>query len=1805
MTRYPNNIDSDLELPRVDNNITEIGGDAINAATEAIVAIEDTLGVNPQGAAGTVAARLDTSLDSSGLIKAAALSGLGLITLPITSSMFGNYTIPEIKLVLDHSTASLFASVSSIGSQYTSLLSYYAILNSHFTEHLYGIVYDGYLPRHVASHVDINDGYLTSGIRYYGIDPRDSAYFNTGLLKTDGYIRNNRTVMDALIDINNDLILHLLSLSNNHPASFITLDTNSYNTIPTTITTVQGGFDFLDQEQTILLEDHRNSQHSTGIAKHNNVERVANDGYNVFWGSFDCSALYDTNGDSILLFTVPSDYSLDWAFRQITAGDHIRINYGGFEASFAIENTMYVPGSLYKIILDGYHLMESTTASAILEKSHYDENYFGKLAVCVSNHNFYTDPDSTHAIPDPAYPDAITVPGSAIVISPNCAMAMGMDLCLDELDATHYLLYLAIYPSGNPAVEGIYPTAQIKEIDVTGNLGVTPGCYTLQQIVDNVNNEFRKGGYNYRLVAFQQNGQFGIALADTINNIGFSIIYGVSDTSAGIFVNNVVDIVTFQDPLGLGSRKADIASPLYSTSNIVPTKVFVGRKNKKYNINGQFIDYLAPGYLTVNGCYNAQFINVETLGGAIQRLRGTYRVDADLFNTKLKPGSTIVVQPVSGAYSTDYGRFVVEEVDTGCDGYTNIKVVNCVSLLGDPGLLSLHPIISNPSTWVSVKIYFSDDSVNFSHYADSQKNYFEIYVSNNGETFSHRRALLPIQTGLLVALSTSLGVGRILYKNTYNIRNFGWNIVGVSPKFKGFLRSGSTSLDKYVRFVVTDYDAVSGTYEAYICQATTTASITTNVGATIKVRKGEVGRFYDYTGVDYIDILFADNEESPYTISLPSTYAFVDIQIFDTLRTNEEYLCLGSCEQLSTLSTDSLWYFNDLRQFGTVSEKILTTSAINYIESGDRLIHQNGVISGFELISYDAALATITINGGAAIVDGKVVNKNNMKVFVHNLYDAASSPTTLMYTLCITKDGSYALVPVSNGTAYASGAHDFYFDATNHAYIVLDSLEYLIVNRKDLLPLYMVEILGQSGSVAITDVKDIKKYTSNNEYKDYLVLYNSTSISSSDMPIGAFSTWEAVKNYVLYAGMLQSTILVRGTTTISTMIDFEDAAVNIIGDLNAVVICEVNGISIKLNSNITIDGVHFTRNFGTDVAAASFVPAKATLGISGSNTAFVYQNITIKNCIFDTAATKRSSGIAHILFEQVGSSGTFININILNNRFNESEAQLDIAFANRAAPLLASYPTDKGTILNNITIENNRGNFNSWILLSSDNIGSNTTRGLQACGIKIIGNTFDYLWYNLSRYVHHGYNGVVGTNVSDSYPQYTSEVEIINNTFVGIAPRTTTGAKIYSTGSSAVKVASPSMIITENKCSTIKVACNCDTYNPAITQDSGEVIISNNVLSSCHWQESSFTPLDSPYVIGYYGYAIQLVGSSASSTTIKGVFVNINGNIINDIAKGNKYNVAIESDGISCVVTNNIIDSCFITYGIFVSGSAFATANPADFIARVKNNSISRKAATVTAYISVFPETTNKEIEITDNFFDSSTVDGTDENTVLIAPNYAYTSIVQRNKNQTFEIDLMSHVIKQSNVTVLPGTLYAAGWELYSFFGYDIHAVACTFSETLRIFLQAHDDILPPNSNAYITPLIVSLPYVDGASIQEIKFYMSATKLNAALPDEIYFAAASQNNDGYSRVFDTTTNQYSTVPTFMTRNASVHFNEITIDVSALQTNHATVQSNSRTIPVIIYFLATPGGSYAQASKRADIENVDTILIQNIRGIYKY
>lgn len=137
-TKYPNQIDTPSELPIVRDNITEITSDIINSLRSAIIQIEKTLGVNPQGSVGqTVAERISSVIDPSGNLTTEAIDAAGFIHGPIFNDQISEIAaIDEHKLKLNFPTKILQSQVSVISSLVNEIQSQIDYLSATLSAHI-------------------------------------------------------------------------------------------------------------------------------------------------------------------------------------------------------------------------------------------------------------------------------------------------------------------------------------------------------------------------------------------------------------------------------------------------------------------------------------------------------------------------------------------------------------------------------------------------------------------------------------------------------------------------------------------------------------------------------------------------------------------------------------------------------------------------------------------------------------------------------------------------------------------------------------------------------------------------------------------------------------------------------------------------------------------------------------------------------------------------------------------------------------------------------------------------------------------------------------------------------------------------------------------------------------------------------------------------------------------------------------------------------------------------------------------------------------------------------------------------------------------------------------------------------------------------------------------------------------------------------------------------------------------------------------------------------------------------------------
>lgn len=1211
MSDFPNSLDTDESLPIVNDNINEIGGEAINALRDAVFAIEQNIGLSAQGTTASISERFGVSFFADGNLKPSVITGLGLVTLPITGDQIASFAeIAESKLNLDHKTQDLFNYIRDLSGDINVAMGWISATGVKLEPHIAGSIF-----KHSLSHINVS-----SATPDY-------------LLNNLGLLRNNTNSYLLINDINNEFLAHqfadgsplvgteLITTNDGstypdnygHTAAGIFLNTSRFSTIPQTTEDVQAFADFIDSASIFLLGTRLQNLYSNGISKESRSSSLITDGYGpaiitttaaiaYFKNIGTSSSPYDdiNTGDDIIEFMPPTgeltNNSFDAKFALVRIGDIIRVNYGTVEIAFLIKEKKYIQNGGNKkfiIRIAGKNLQYAPNATARIDKTLVNNNKYGVLAIAAANSNISN------------------IPSSLIMANPRCAQALGIGFNPDQFDATHYVLYLALYPTGNPSDGYII----LPGIDITGNQGATPGAYTLSSIIEATNNAFRRPGYNYRFIAFKYKGEFGIALADSYNNVGFSILNAVVLPTGGFdslgttvaFPNNVIGIfssggLTAPDPLGFGVSGSNIASPAYETSyaspeaSQTPTKLFLPLKRNNYYVNGterdklnidvgQVVDGYGDGYWF--GTVTAQTV-IPGVPGAVQT---TYRVPLDLAASQLKKGKTLVVQSLNGSGTSpnDFGRFIISDISLGCcspSDFTDIQVYDSIHGLGLSGSSGLALGIGE-----AVRIYFSSDSVAFNNESATDftssspfKRHFEIYVDENSNTFTHERG--RFYTGAVDPFLINEGVELTNYSELVKI-----NIIKISSKLRGY-QFGSVNK---ITLNISNFDNATGVFDGYLSYWDGTNPVT-NLGPVTTGKKGETVRFYDETNIDYIDIIFNIN-----TTVTSFSNKKLDIQLFPTLSLDNQIMLLGTFQFYDI--NNVIEYITDERQFGNISEKELSTSALNFITLSERLLHGNGVIRGFDL---DTSVANpnnnqIYLTGGEALVNGNFIQFNNDTVTIPTLKEAGLY--NINWALCINSIGEYQPIPLLDYDAVLATPTNpirmfSAFNLVNGQTYNLEASTFsnIINNRKDLTPLYIIASTTAAGSppTISLSVSDVRKFI--NDGDTNLPLKFTSSVAQ-----GNFRSIHSIFNWIKYNNSFNGTAIVKGANT-------SNAVINIPMEFHfdsTVVIDGQNNAEITFNSTFTVGSNLTIKNLTLNCNAGIF--AKAV----------VIENLIFDNCVIN------------------------------------------------------------------------------------------------------------------------------------------------------------------------------------------------------------------------------------------------------------------------------------------------------------------------------------------------------------------------------------------------------------------------------------------------------------------------------------------------------------------------------------------------------------------------------------------------------------
>lgn len=262
MTTFPENYDSDLEIPRVEQDVSEISGDVINSLRDALFTIQKVIGLNSPGNRATFNDRMSVSIDANGNIKREALERVGLLALPVINRHIGgNAGIEESKLDLDYGSTYLKNLIDSLKTDFGGISSGVSSTTAALNLHILGLGnwHDGY-------HIKINLGTELTGIAGMEATTVGDALNEFGARLLSG---NDVITPHIDLDIPSDV---------KHKAAEISVDASSFVTIDRTSQNVQEAFDSLDEQSGALGVVHVDNFHSNGILKEVNSDVYYNSG---------------------------------------------------------------------------------------------------------------------------------------------------------------------------------------------------------------------------------------------------------------------------------------------------------------------------------------------------------------------------------------------------------------------------------------------------------------------------------------------------------------------------------------------------------------------------------------------------------------------------------------------------------------------------------------------------------------------------------------------------------------------------------------------------------------------------------------------------------------------------------------------------------------------------------------------------------------------------------------------------------------------------------------------------------------------------------------------------------------------------------------------------------------------------------------------------------------------------------------------------------------------------------------------------------------------------------------------------------------------------------------------------------------------------------------------------------------------------------------------------------------------------------------------------------------------------------------
>ena len=593
-SKYPNQIDTPSELPIVRDNITEITSENINSLRSAIIQIEKTLGINPQGNTGqTVAHRISKSIDSSGNLTEEALDGRGIVTGPIHDDQVAeNAAIQESKIKLNFPTKILQSEISSINALFNNIKDQLSSLSALISAH----VNSESVNRHKAQAVTVEPVTLTASTTAI------KTFSGDNLQNTLSAIVSKHFNYDGT-GINSD--------NNSHSANQVFFDNGKVSSVVDS-TSVQGAIEEIASGNDLVIKKNLSYLTKNGIARYGST----NDAYSS--DSLEevlipiSNVSFSTSSASISSISFDMMPSID---KEISKFDILTI-YGATSdldnKSFYISEIIKNSGSLVEIKIYGklYSSSSGIATAAITKNNFKNLNQNGLNSTFRLRSGYSNTPD-------------------IVIANPNSATITSFGLRPDLITSTSDSFKIQVDDYSEVIISCYNSLSTIQTID---------------SIIEKINNQFSTNHLAALAYKTRVKNCYELSIAHIIPNFSGDIKNRTLKISPAD-TNNGFDYLGFSY-LEYENSKYKTVQGSFGNSTFINGKLFKDFQ-KKIILSSSEV-YFGSGYAKIES-YNASFFDSDIRKGDLVIVTGSSDVQDDgLFCIKSLSSSQIVLDAPTG-----------------------------------------------------------------------------------------------------------------------------------------------------------------------------------------------------------------------------------------------------------------------------------------------------------------------------------------------------------------------------------------------------------------------------------------------------------------------------------------------------------------------------------------------------------------------------------------------------------------------------------------------------------------------------------------------------------------------------------------------------------------------------------------------------------------------------------------------------------------------------------------------------------------------------------------------------------------------------------------------------------------------------------------------------------------------------------------------------------------------------------------------------------------------------------------------------